>query len=240
MIHRTKKDYALALIRELIVAGDLDPGTKLHQVELAQRLNISLTPVREALRQLEAEGLVASNAHHGVRVSTANPAEVRDVYIMRRLLEPYAAARGVQYLHKDDCRLGGELLAHLDRCAARGDERGFRKANMDFHFLLYERAQVALLVQSIRMLWARFPWDTLSVIPSRVDSSLHEHRAILEAMERRDPIRVAAATEKHIVESFTQLDVYFSKGITSDPFIVTGPVHSPFQAAHDGLRATND
>jgi DNA-binding GntR family transcriptional regulator len=223
MEHRTKKDYALALIRNLIVAGKLDPGKRLNQRELAQRLQISITPVREALRQLEAEGLVDASAHRGVRVSTADHSSLANVYVVRRLLEPYAASRGTSNIKTLDSRRAGELLHKLERASARGDERGTRKANYDFHFLLYERAELPLLEQQIRGLWARFPSDVLSAVPSRMTASRDEHEAILAGMEARDPARTAAAVDRHLVRSYADIASHlWPDEQVADPFLVAG------------------
>jgi DNA-binding GntR family transcriptional regulator len=221
--HRTKKDYALALIRDLIVAGDLDPGKRLNQTELADRLQISLTPVREALRQLEAEGLVDASAHRGVRVSTADHSSLENVYVVRRLLEPYAAARAIANLRPSDCRTAADLLRKLERASAKRDERATRKANYDFHFLLYERGELPLLVQQIRGLWARFPWDVLSAVPSRMASAREEHDAILAGMEARDPAVTAAAVDHHLARSYHDIAKHlWQDEPTTDPFLLPG------------------
>lgn len=224
MEHRTKKDYAVALIRDLIVAGELDPGERVNQSNLADRLKISLTPVREALRQLEAEGLVASSAHHGVRVSSADHSSVTNVYVVRRRLEPYAAARGTVGLKPSECRVAADLLRRLNKASDRGDARAIRKANYDFHFLLYVRAHQPFLEQLIRMLWARFPWDVLSVVPGRMNSSRVEHEEILAAMEAADPQQVANAVDRHIAKSYSDIVGYlWPDQAAADPYFVDGP-----------------
>jgi DNA-binding GntR family transcriptional regulator len=235
--HRTKKDYALALIRDLIVAGELDPGKRLNQTELADRLQISLTPIREALRQLEAEGLVDASAHRGVRVSTADHSSLENVYVVRRLLEPYAAARATANLRPSDCRAAADLLRRLERTGGKRDERGTRKANYDFHFLLYERCDLPLLVQQIRGLWARFPWDVLSAVPNRMAASREEHHAILEGMEARDEAQTAVAVEEHLARSYRDIARHlWNDEPTTDPYLISGQVNAPWATARMGPR----
>jgi len=202
---RTKKDYALELIRELIVAGELLPGERLQQGELAARLNISLTPLREALRQLEAEGLVAASAHRGVRVAEADPNHLREVHIVRRLLEPDAARRAVDNLSQAQLRKAGQLLHELDGAHDRNDALAVRRTNYDFHFLIYEASQVPLLEQLIENLWIRFPWDVLTVVPGRMIQSRAEHHRILEALIAHDRDEVEAAIADHLVASYLSI-----------------------------------
>jgi DNA-binding GntR family transcriptional regulator len=219
--HRTKKDYAVSLIRDLILHGELDAGAHLNQRELAARLQISLTPVREALRQLEAEGLVAATAHRGVRVRTTDHTTLLNVYIARRLLEPYLAAKGVSRLTPADCRRAAELLNKLERAHSRADARLVRRANYDFHFLLYDKVDVTSVLDIVRKLWAQYPWDVLTEVPDRMDSSKREHQEILAAMEARDPVRAVAACEKHLLESYLDIAKYLG-GPGDDPFPVPG------------------
>jgi len=221
--HRTKKDYALVLIRELILRGELDPGSHVHQTELATRLKISLTPVREALRQLESEGLVASIAHRGVRVRTTDQETLRNIYIGRRLIEPYVAARGVARLVAPDYRAAADLLKRLDRAHARRDASTVRKANYDFHFLLYERADVPVLLDMVRKLWGQFPWDVLTEVPDRMRSSKIEHREILAAMEKGDAAMAEEACARHLLQSYLDISSYLDgEQAGVDPFVFPG------------------
>jgi len=235
--HRTKKDYALALIRDLIMRGELDPGAHIRQTDLAVRLKVSLTPVREALRQLEAEGLVAATAHRGVRMATTDPSTLRNVYLARRLVEPYLAARGTAALADGDVRAAGELLRRLEAAHGRRDAGGVRSANHDFHFLLYERADAALLLQMARRLWLQFPWDVLDVVPRRMDASRREHAEILDAMLERSPGRVERACALHIAQSYADVAEYLEPGMPiTDPFPVAGDGPSLIGRRGDKLR----
>jgi len=217
MEYRTKKDYALALIREKIVAGELEPGTRLRLTDLARHLDISLTPVREALRQLEAEGLVAGTAHRGVRVSTADPAQLRDVYVARRLLEPYAAGCSAERLTDTDVTRARTLLEKLERSHARTDAHGIRRANYDFHFLLYARSGLPVIEQMIKTLWNRFPWDVLSVVPNRMEASKAEHERILDMMGKRDARGLRDSVEWHLCKSYEDIEAHLKAG-DGDPF----------------------
>lgn len=234
--HRTKKDYALALLRDLIVRGELDPGSHIRQTELANRLNISLTPVREALRQLEAEGLVAATAHRGVRVRSIDQTTLTNVYIARRLVEPYLAARGVTRLQPNDIATAISLLRNLDRARSRNDSVGVRRANYEFHFILYERADAPALLETAQKLWVLFPWDVLSVVPRRIERSRTEHDAILAAMRSGVPEVAALACARHLSESYVDVATYLEPDREiEDPFAVQG-----IEAAYGDLNSHHE
>jgi DNA-binding GntR family transcriptional regulator len=219
----TKKDYAVERIRELIFAGELHSGERLLQAKLAQRLGLGLTPVREALLQLQAEGLVDGRAHMGVTVSSADIGSVSGIYIVRRLLETYAAARAAPQLSGLALVEARGWLRELEDANRRGDPRGVRRANNEFHFTLYGHCGVPEVVELILGLWARFPWDVLSVVPGRIQQSRREHRAILSGMVSRDPEATAKAVETHLVNSYSTVATYLNGGSeTVDPFLLTG------------------
>ena len=220
--YRTKKDYALALIRDLIVEGELDAGSHVRQSELAARLNISLTPVREALRQLEAEGLVAATAHRGVRVRSTNQATLRNIYIARRLLEPYVAARAVANLTPAHSRAAAEMLRKLERAHSRSDAVAVRRANYDFHFLLYDLADSQTLVDMVRKLWGQYPWDVLTEVPGRMSASKREHERILEAIQTRNATAAGFACADHLLHSYMDIARYLDGDALDDPFPVEG------------------
>lgn len=223
---RTKKDYAVEAIRSLILEGELDPGERLRQADLAARLKISLTPVREALRQLEAEGVVAGTAHRGVRVRGIELTELRSVYLSRRLIEPYLAGRGVLNVGPTHVGAARTSLEQLAGAQAQENAVEVRRANYEFHFGLYEQADTPLLIDTARTLWTRFPWDVLSVVPERRQSSVLEHARILDAMARADADGVAEACALHLTRSYLDIERYLGgDSLIADPF--------PF----DGLRA---
>src|SRR5262245_9077955 len=107
-LNRTKKDKVVESIREAVLSGELQPGERLEQDKLAERFSVSPTPVREALRQLEAEGIVDYNPHRGVRVAEVSLSDVREIYLIRGTLEALATRLAVSYLNSSHIlRLNG-------------------------------------------------------------------------------------------------------------------------------------
>lgn len=215
----TKRDRVVNELREMIASGDLPRGTRIHQDELAARFSTSITPVREALRQLEAEGLLSGEPHRGVRVSEANPKEQLGVYTARRLLEPFATQLATQNVSRRDITAAQKLVDKMDKAGSSGDAAGVRDANRDFHFLLYDRCDIPSLVKFIEGPWAAFPWDTLEVLDLRAARSVEDHAEILKHVTAGDIDAAGASMERHLARSFREL----IKHLTGEP-----PGEDPF------------
>lgn len=201
----TKRDLVARELRAMIAAGDLPRGARIHQDDLAARFATSITPVREALRQLEAEGLLVGEPHRGVRVSQTNVEEQLGVYVSRRLLEPFAARLATQRVSRRDLARARELAEAMRSAGERGDLATLREANRHFHFLIYERCEIPSLVAIVESNWAVFPWDTIEVLDPRAVRSVDEHAEILAALERGDAAGVGHQLEQHIARSYRDL-----------------------------------
>lgn len=222
----TKRDLVARELRAMIASGDLPRGERIHQDDLAARFATSITPVREALRQLEAEGLLVGEPHRGVRVSETNVNEQLGVYVSRRLLEPFAAQLATQRVSRRDLARARELVRAMHEAGQQGDLATLREANRDFHFLIYEHCEIPSLVAIIESNWAAFPWDTIEVLDPRAVRSVDEHAEILAAMERGDVADVGRQLERHIARSYHDLVEHLTGTPPGeDPFdVVATPV----------------
>lgn len=199
-----KRDYIVEQLRAAIASGELQPGQKLRQEELAARFQISSTPVREALRLLEAEGLVTSVPHQGVFVTRLTAQEAVEYYRLRALLEAYAAKEAVVRLKGDDLRRT-RLLEQLEEIQ-QGlnhaiDNKNIEEAanlNRTLHLLLYEEAAMPLLKQLITDLWKRMPFHNIWLGAWRTAEIEAEHRELLEAIRSGDPVAAERITRLHI------------------------------------------
>ena len=223
-----KRDQIVDELRRRILAGTLPRGARLPQDELARDFGASITPVREALRLLEAEGLVVAEPHRGVRVAGVDLAQVTATYVVRRLIESYAMRRATLRLSRRDLARARELLerAPVDPAV---DPGAARDRNRAFHFLLYDRCGMPELVERIAAMWQAFPWDLMldSVIDpapthqigeARAAASHREHLDLLAALETGDPDAVAAATERHLSNGFAAIRRQLTGGEGPDPF----------------------
>lgn len=214
----TKRDQIVDELRRLILSGELARGARMPQDELARRFGASITPVREAMRLLEAEGLVVSEPHRGVRVAGVDLERVKGIYVMRRLAETYAMQRATLRVSRRDLTAARGLLERLQQEEAEGNRGTVRDLNREFHFFFYDRCGMPALSDQIRGMWQSFPWDLMLASKERVANSHHEHLEILASVESGEPQAVAEATERHILRGFTAITEYLTGSAGPDPF----------------------
>ena len=206
----TEQQALERFLRDAIARGRLKPGTRLKQQNLARQFGVSPTPVREALRRLEGDGLVLYAPNRGIRVTQVDYPEVEEIYLMRMALEPLAVRYAVPKLTSEDLSLLEDLQERMRRAVVRGHLRRLRDLNYDFHILIYGRAGFRRLLQIIQALWGLFPWDTLQVIPGRAAGSIREHDAILRELRGRNAAAAATLMEAHVSRSFRALKAFLT------------------------------
>jgi DNA-binding GntR family transcriptional regulator len=209
--NQTKKDRVVEVIREAVLSGELAPGEKLQQDKLAERLNVSSTPVREALRQLEAEGILKHISRKGVRVAEVNQTNLRDVreiYLIRAALESLATRLAVPYLNSAHIQLLNALQTQMETEIKNNQVKKLRNPNYEFHMLIYSAADAPQLFQIVRNLWTKFPWDTLYVLPGRASSTVEEHRRIVQAIADGNAKLAGHLMQEHIDHAAAALTGY--------------------------------
>ncbi len=194
--YASKSDVVCAMLRELIISGELAAGEPLRQRDLAARFGVSQTPVREALRRLESEGLVLNDPHRGASV-TGTADAVEDNSQIRAVLEPLGArlaALSVTEEQLDRLRtLNDEMTGLPD------DDDRYGSLNREFHFTIYEAAASPVLLSMMRLLWQAMPVGPKVTRPHR--ESAAQHRELIEALAARDEERAAAITASHILST---------------------------------------
>ncbi len=214
---KTKSEAVAQTIRRRVLSGTYPRGSRLRQDQLAVELGVSSTPVREALRVLQSEGLLVAEPHRGVRVVDSVDVElVRGAYVVRRLVESFAVRRAVHRLSPQDL---DDLEAGLD-AAEHGppDREPAHAANVAFHFGLYRHCGLPALTAEIERLWTAFPWDLMLADPARLASSRIEHRAILNAARGGDPAAVVAAFDPHRARGRAARTRQSAGAAADDPF----------------------
>jgi DNA-binding GntR family transcriptional regulator len=151
--HRTMAEAALERLREAIILGELTPGTPLRLEDLARQLGMSISPIREAVRQLEALGLAEHVPHHGAKVMALDVEELRELFSVRFALESMAVRRAAELFVERDERSARGHLETYDDARRRGDIRAAVRAHGAFHFALYEAARSSWLLRLIRPAW---------------------------------------------------------------------------------------
>lgn len=181
---RTQAEYAYKELRRAIVTGVLGPDERVHQVHWASQLNVSVTPVREAIRRLEQDGLVASAPHKGVSVIGLTLRQAEEIYAMRLRIEPLQIER-VGRLSDQEAEEAAELVEAMETTA---DIMDFAEINLDFHRVVmrYDRTWTARVVEMLAMASAPYVSLSLRANPDLIGDSNREHVEMLAAARQGD------------------------------------------------------
>jgi DNA-binding GntR family transcriptional regulator len=193
------------VLRAAIVEGRLQPGDRLKEVEIAEQLGISRAPVREALRQLEHEGLVASLPYRATEVLGVSQEEIADVLVPIRLtLETFAFRKALPLLTDDDFEALGQLVARMRAAAERGDLDELAEDDVRFHELVIERSGQPHCLQIWRLIEPRvrayFRRDAPAHSPA--EEIADEHDRLLKALMTRDEAGLVDTLTEHIKSYF--------------------------------------
>jgi DNA-binding GntR family transcriptional regulator len=197
-------EVVAAVLREAITSGQLKANQPLPQAEIAANLQVSHIPVREALRQLESEGLVTYQANRGATVSALSAAEIREIYEIRAMLETGAIRRAVPNLTSENLVRAAALL---DLAEQADDGATWGSLDMEFHSLVYhldDRPRFQELITELLRRVDRY-WLSYSLMLKYRDSFEKEHRALLAALTARDAERAVALLDRHLVGACDRL-----------------------------------
>jgi DNA-binding GntR family transcriptional regulator len=198
---QTKIECAARTLREALLRGDLVPGQKLTQQELAEWLDMSSTPVREVLRILVAEGLLEYTPNKGVQVAQMQYEGTEEISRIRAVLERLAVEEGALHLTEVDFENLEELERQFEVAWQRVNLAQVRRCNYEFHAAIYRSSGYPVLCAMIEKLWPRFPTDLLWMIPGRTDRAILQHRAILKAIRKGDPVLAGELLVEHILSA---------------------------------------
>ena len=195
----TLAESVAAKLRELILQGQLVPGTRLRPQHLAPGLGVSVMPVREALRILGAEGLVSFSPRSGAQVTEFSEEDIEELYLVRGALEGLAARLAAPRMTEDDFRSLREALDEMLQAQSRGDLRNFMDWDHEFHRRQFQACGRPKLVEHILDLWSasRLILPMTARTDHPMSAAILSHRAVLEACEQRDPIEAERMTRAH-------------------------------------------
>jgi GntR family transcriptional regulator, gluconate operon transcriptional repressor len=204
-------DEVAQMLRRAIISGELESGTHLVESVLSERFHVSRAPIREALRELEGEGLVESR-RRGVYVKGLTPQDVWELYSLRTMLEGAAVELAVARFDETDIAALRGHLEMMAAAAATGRRPDFAKADMGFHTELFERIGHRRLLH----VWRSFV-DTYRVILEITDTEnpdldavVVDHRQILDAIERRDAGEARRRDEESLRNGQAEFELRFS------------------------------
>lgn len=193
----SRAEHAYEQLLNAILSGELKPGSRIRETELAEWLAISRTPVREAIRRLESEGLICSAGHRGMTIAELDYQAVMELYQMRAVLEASAASLAAKHASEAEIYSLRELFQQEQQ---QQDPAAQAQANRAFHNAIYHAAHNRYLLKSLNGLRDAMALlgATTYVLPSRSESALAEHLRILEAIENGDSLAAEQAAHDHI------------------------------------------
>jgi DNA-binding GntR family transcriptional regulator len=206
----TVASATLKAVRELILHGELKAGEPVRQEWLSDRLGVSRIPVREALRQLEAEGLVTFTPHKGAVVPRLSLEEIGELFELRALIEVDVLRRAVPRLAETDLARARTALQRFGAAFRKGDVSAWGKLNWAFHSALYapaNRPRSLAVLENLNRHADRYARMTLVLTHGR-EQAEREHEALLAHCTKRDTRGACALLRTHILGAGERLIVY--------------------------------
>lgn len=180
----SKAAAAYASLRRMVVRGELAPGRRVTLKELSDLLGMSLTPVREALNRLVAEGFAVHDTHRGTFIAAQSRERVEQVYRLRMVLEPMAVQQAAERIASGAEREAGGLQVLMEELDAAETPMQRAEANERLHWEIYRLCGDGMLLSFIEQLWAGMPYPSQRIFldGSRGEDSHREHARIVEAV----------------------------------------------------------
>lgn len=208
----SKSQQAYHWVKQRIVAQDFTPGYRLVLGTIASELDMSVVPVREAIRQLEAEGLVTFTRNVGAHVSMVDDSQYRYSMQSLSILEGAATALAARRLSDEDVRRARQINALMIECLDNFDPHAFTALNQQFHSALFDKCANPRMLELVTAEWGRLGHlrdSTFTFVPGRAQESVREHENILVLIERSAPLaEIEHAARRHRAAT---LDAYLDQ-----------------------------
>jgi DNA-binding GntR family transcriptional regulator len=195
---QTAHEFVRNVLRRAILSGELRGGTRLVQADLASMLEVSTTPVREALRDLASEGLIRFDPHRGAVVQELSGDELREIYMIREILEPFALRLAVPKVTPD---LLDRLRALHEKMESEPHSAEWVDANRLFHLSIYEAAgfpRLSAIIKGLEDASVMYIGASLNDVEGLRETAVHDHGAILAALEKGDADAAVEAVVTHL------------------------------------------
>ena len=193
-------------LRRLVLFGDLAPGEAVTIQGLTERLGAGMTPVREAIRRLIAEGALEFQGNRRVSVPVLSAGHISELILARQWLDPHLTLRATERASLQDLDALSGLDAELDTAIVKGDLRGYLELNYRFHKRIYAIADAPILADLAEGLWLRFG-PSLRVVCGRIGTQNlpDKHKDMLAAMHARDAEAAARAIREDVIQGMEQV-----------------------------------
>jgi DNA-binding GntR family transcriptional regulator len=186
---------AYDVILSAIESGQLNPGNRLRETELAERLGLSRTPVREALKQLQAEGLVEHKPHQGAVVAVLDYSAIVELYFLREVLEGAAARLAALHASPTEIEIM-QSMVETDRGLTQPQERA--RHNKAFHQQICRASRNRFLIRTLDNLRITLALGTTLTNAGRMGAAVEDHAAVVRAIAARNPDAAEEAARSHI------------------------------------------
>jgi DNA-binding GntR family transcriptional regulator len=189
---RTNHEFVKQALRHAILAGEYSPGERLIQADIAKQLDVSTTPVREALRDLAGEGLVRLDAYRGALIKPLDIDEITEIHMLLQVLEPLSIERAVQFVTDDEVAAAERVLAAM---LGEGDSANFVALDREFHGVFARAARaprLASMLNSLRDSAALYIAASFRGSSEMVAHANEDHQKLLDAVRTR--VSAAAVT----------------------------------------------
>ena len=197
------RDVVCETLRDAVRNGILKPGERLMEIQLAEELGVSRTPVREAIRRLELEGYVIMMPRRGTYVANLSIRDINEVFEIRTSLESLSSGLAAERITDEELERLQRLLVQIGAYIESGDMGKIVETDTEFHDLLYQASRNRRLVgiiSNLREQLTRFRTTSMS-FPGRLKATLEEHRLIVEAIAQGDVKAARKAAEHHMEKS---------------------------------------
>lgn len=234
----TLRDVPLATVARddvlgMILRGELQPGQRINEPDMASRLGISRVPVREALRQLESTGLVVARKHAGVFVHEPLAQEVRELYEMRGMLDGFAGKRAAHLAAEARGALAGlldESIAEMKAAFAAHDVQRYYRENLRFHWAIVQASGNRAMADTYRGVVQKLHLSRLKNLSrdTGMRASIADHEKIARALRKGDVVRCEELMARHVGDAYDRLQSFETRKPTGDTTCNAAPSRSPF------------
>lgn len=198
--YKPLREIVFESLRDAIISAILKPGERLMEIQLAEEMGVSRTPVREAIRKLELEGFVVMVPRKGAYVAGISTKDIADVFELRAALEGLAAGLAAERITEEELELLERCLVKVSESVKNNDLEKLIELDTEFHDTLFKASRNERLVQivsNLREQIQRFRTASLST-PGRMQFALQEHKKIVEAVSDRNVELAQALAKEHI------------------------------------------
>lgn len=194
------RDVVFNTLRSAIITGELSPGERLMEIKLANELGVSRTPVREALRKLEKEGLVITTARRGAEVAPINEKDLKEVLEIRRSLESLACQIAAQKITPEQVEEIRSMNDSIEKAIEMNDTEAITQLDIEFHEIIYVITENSRLIDMLHQLKEHILRYRLQYIKDMKNKKniVDEHKRIINALENHNPKLARKEIERHI------------------------------------------